>query len=52
MQQFVIQPSVSEDNVCDEEDGVDLMAVDSSETFGIGSCVESLFPCEGSSVVE
>ena len=31
---------------------MDLMAVNSSETFGIDSCIESLFPCEGSSVVE
>jgi hypothetical protein len=29
---------------------VDLVAVNSSETFGIGSCIEGLFPYGGSSV--
>ena len=51
MEQFVVQPSVSEDDVCDEEDGMDLVAINSIETFGVDSRVEGLFPCRGSSVV-
>ena len=52
MQQLVVQPPVSENGTCDEEDGMDLMAVNSSETFGIDGRIESLFPCKGSSVVK
>jgi len=51
MQQLVVQPSVSEDGVCDEEGGMDFVAADSGETFGIDSRIECFFPCESSDVV-
>lgn len=51
MQQFIVKPPVSENGVRNEEDGVDLMAFNSSETLGIGSRIKCLFPCRGSRIV-